>query len=407
MNLYRHFGLLRSPFEAVPDPRVYFAATSHNEVTATLEFALLARKSCTVVVGESGTGKSLLARRIAASASAEMAVLWVHGLGQPDDATEIQVFAPGALVPAQPIGLPAAVPLATWLRDPAHAVQPPYLVVDNADELPAHGWRDLLALLARDVLFCEPVRLALFGGPSLLKSLAQLELARLRRRIFRTCVLKPLSRSETSDYVRTRLALAGGSPAAVFAPNSLMHLHRLTGGNPGLVNQVCDNALLEAFSAGHSRVEPIDVVAAAKALIGAQDMPLVAAPSGISDVSANKALPRPAPSPAPARPASAGTPPEVAAARAARTTTTVTAVAQVTAAAPRSIPGPGPAQPKPQPARPVQAAPRAAPVAPTTVTSQRDVALHSLWNCEAQLDDALTVLRSRGQATRGQAVLST
>jgi hypothetical protein len=52
----------------------------------------------------------------------------------------------------------------------------------------------------------------------------------------------------------------------VFTPKALQRVHRVTGGNPRLINLVCDRALLTAFSANEQRVEPPIVDRAASVL---------------------------------------------------------------------------------------------------------------------------------------------
>ena len=279
MKPYQHFNLVRPPFEASPDPRVFFAAPSHGETLATLEYSVYANKTCTVVIGESGSGKSLLARLIAARAGRRTSVLWVHGIGQPNnDVTEVSVFSPGSLSASTPEPAVQQTTLAKWTRLRHRFPYPPLLIVDDADDLPKHGWRDIISLVSREVLFPRPVNLVLFGIPRLMNLIASPELTRLRRRVFRTCALRPLSCQQVGGYVDCRLAAAGalvGKPPVapdteIFSPEAIIQAHQLTKGNPGLISQVCDNAILEAFSAGRTRVTDADTIAAARAIVGAQ-----------------------------------------------------------------------------------------------------------------------------------------
>jgi hypothetical protein len=69
--------------------------------------------------------------------------------------------------------------------------------------------------------------------------------------------------------VACRLSAVGANRVQIFDSGAVAQIHRLTKGNPGLINQVCDNALLEAFSRGNKQVTAAEVLAAAHAIVGA------------------------------------------------------------------------------------------------------------------------------------------
>lgn len=259
MDAFEHFGFNKPPFDPMPDAEFLYEAPAHAEALATLQYAVFAGKGCCVVLGESGYGKTLLARIVAASAGAANSVYWVHGCGQPDNATRVSVYPPGRFDrkgggPA--VGettLGAETHVARFLPDP------PVLVVDCADELPLQGWRDVTAWLSTEIRFGRPASVLLFGLPRLLEALAAPELVRLQRRIFRVCRLEPLSPELTREYIRARSEAAGGEWRYVFSDATIAQIARLGQGNPALINQLCDNALLEAYGEGRDYVALADV----------------------------------------------------------------------------------------------------------------------------------------------------
>ena len=267
---FQHFQLKRPPFEAAPDPRAFCATEPHAEALATLEYALYSRKPCTVLVGESGTGKTLLARMMARTASLQATVLWLPGLGQPQTHSEIYIFPRGTLCGSDCNQPPLLANFSDWIREHSRSSPSTVLIVDNADCLPSHGWRDVLILLSREVLFSEPVRIGLFGLPGLLRRLAGPEMVQIRRRIFRTAVLQPLTRRDMCVYLNGRLVAAGGRLEDLFTSEALDQMHRLTRGIPACLNQLCENAMLEAMSAGRTRITAADILAAAHAVNGAR-----------------------------------------------------------------------------------------------------------------------------------------
>jgi tetratricopeptide (TPR) repeat protein len=73
--------------------------------------------------------------------------------------------------------------------------------------------------------------------------------------------LEPLSEVETAQYIRHRLQIACGHPS-LFTNKACALVHRLTRGNPRLINQVCEVALTYGF-AEQARVMTSKLVAQA------------------------------------------------------------------------------------------------------------------------------------------------
>jgi hypothetical protein len=150
---------------------------------------------------------------------------------------------------------------------PASRSEPPLLIVDCADELSALGWADVIAWFTNEISHPRPANVLLFGLPRLLDVLTAPELVRLQRRIFRACRLDPLTPELSRNYIRARIAMAGGDARRIFSDEIIERIARVAEGNPALINQLCDNALLEAFGEGHGAVTGTDVGNALHAML--------------------------------------------------------------------------------------------------------------------------------------------
>ena len=53
--------------------------------------------------------------------------------------------------------------------------------------------------------------------------------------------------SETTEYIMHRITVAGGNEP-VFTAEALQEIYNLTGGNPRLINLLCDQALVSGYS---------------------------------------------------------------------------------------------------------------------------------------------------------------
>ena len=130
------------------------------------------------------------------------------------------------------------------------------LLVDEAHTMPLRLFEEIRMLtnLADDR--APRVRLVLAGGPLLEERFTNPKLESFSQRLTARCYLEPFTCSETQQYVQARIGAAGGQARQVFPDEACEAVYRATCGVPRLVNQLCDHAMLLAYAAGQSRLEP-------------------------------------------------------------------------------------------------------------------------------------------------------
>jgi predicted nucleic acid-binding Zn-ribbon protein len=75
----------------------------------------------------------------------------------------------------------------------------------------------------------------------------------LAQRVFFSHILQHLTQSETSDYIAHRLKVAG-TEGPIFSVAAVQEVFRLSGGNPRLINILCDQALLSGYALDKKKI---------------------------------------------------------------------------------------------------------------------------------------------------------
>jgi type II secretory pathway predicted ATPase ExeA len=77
----------------------------------------------------------------------------------------------------------------------------------------------------------------------------------LAQRVFFSHIIQPLTQSETGDYIAHRLNVAG-TEEPIFTSAAVQEVFRLSGGNPRLINILCDQALLSGYASDTKTIGP-------------------------------------------------------------------------------------------------------------------------------------------------------
>ncbi len=254
------FRLSKRPFAAVPRVDQYYPAAAIEAARRTLGRCVQRAEGPGLVVGPSGTGKTLLCNLLAEQFRSQFHVVTLssgrlstrralfqailYGLGQPYrgmDEGELRLA------------------LTDYLATPAKSSAGMVLLVDEAHTLPLR-LLDEIRMITNLVCEGQPrTRLVLVGGPALEERFASPKLDSFSQRLVARCYLEAFSRPETEEYIASQLQRAGGRSGEIFSAEACRSVHQATDGVPRLVNHVCDHALVLAYAAGRPAIEPATV----------------------------------------------------------------------------------------------------------------------------------------------------
>lgn len=254
--MYRqHFGLKEHPFSLTPDTQFYFNSQSHREVLSTLLLALRHSEGFIKIVGEVGTGKTLLSRKLLASLGDNFITAYIPNPYLTPD--ELKWFL------AEEIGITYSPETPSYqllkeinlrLVELAQQKRQVVLIVDEAQAMPRETIEALRLLTNLETEKSKLLQVVLFGQPELDELLDRADLRQLKQRIVFAEYLQTIPKTSLGDYLAYRLSSAGYRGASLFSSTAISLLYKASGGVPRLINVIAHKALLAAYGQGAGRV---------------------------------------------------------------------------------------------------------------------------------------------------------
>ncbi len=272
----KFFGLRQEPFSIAPDPRYLYMSERHREALAHLLYGLRGGGGFVLLTGEIGAGKTTVCRCFLEQIPKRCNVAYIFN----PKLTVIELLR--TVCEEFRIPLDAERMRSDSVKeylDPinefllkTHAVgQNNVLIIDEAQNLSSEVLEQLRLLTNLETSERKLLQIILIGQPELRDMLARPELEQLAQRVIARYHLKALSESETGQYIRHRLGVAGLSGIVPFDRAARRRIHELSRGVPRRINLLCDRAMLGAYAEGRSRVDRETVDHAAAEVFGEVD----------------------------------------------------------------------------------------------------------------------------------------
>lgn len=273
MDYLDFYGLEQEPFSTAPVSKFYYNSAQHQRALVRLMYAVDTMKGLAVLIGELGTGKTTLARRMLDSLPEEeyeSALLVIIHSGITADWLLSRIARQLGVEDPAPEKLKLLNQLYSRLVELHEQGKKAVVLIDEAQMLHTREiMEEFRGLLNLEMPESKLITFVFFGLPEFEEYLHLDE--PLAQRVALKCKLDCFNYESTDGYITHRLRLAGAK-SQLFAPEASKLIHRYSRGIPRLINTICDNSLFEGYLLKKKMVEP-DLVQAVAMDLGLAPMP--------------------------------------------------------------------------------------------------------------------------------------
>ena len=248
MSYYRVLGLDKEPFSTSPDPTFFYQSEKHRSALANLLIEFRLKRGLSVVLGDIGTGKTTLGRKLVQMLKERDGFLF-HLILDPTYPSEDLFFS--SLIRTLGIGMTGPAPTLVDYREMLERFlfhkgiqdrQTVVLIIDEAHKLNALSLEALRILLNYETNEVKLLQLVLLGQIELLPMLNGMP--NLMDRISYRCTLKPFDLAETQRMIQFRLEEAGyRSRLPLFTDEAIETVYDRSAGYPRRIAMLCHRAL--------------------------------------------------------------------------------------------------------------------------------------------------------------------
>ena len=248
MSYYRALGFEKEPFSTSPDPEFFYSSREHERALTNVLIELRLKRGLSVVLGDVGTGKTTLSRKLVQDLRKREDCLFHIML---DPSFESRASFTHSLVKNFSIPVENPQPTLTEMREALERFlfqkgvveqKTVILIIDEAQKLDPMSMEVLRLLLNYETNQFKLLQLVLLGQTELLGSIQKIP--NFTDRVSFKTRLAPFDFEETKEMIFFRVEQAGYQARLdLFLEDGLKEIYQATQGYPRQVTMLCHKAL--------------------------------------------------------------------------------------------------------------------------------------------------------------------
>jgi len=243
-----HFKIKEFPFQLTPDSEYLYLGHSHARALSYMDYTTWNQEGFVVITGDVGTGKTILLKKFLEELTSNVVIAKIFQT-QLDEVEFLQsVLVEFGINPFNAKKVELMDMLNTFLIESFAQGKQTVLLVDDAQNLNKRVLEEIRMLSCLETNKEKMVHVILLGQPELNYTLESPELEQLLQRVRLRIRLMVFNDSETSKYIHHRLKVGGAPKKEIFKPDSIKLIYKYTGGNPRLINSLCDTCMACAYA---------------------------------------------------------------------------------------------------------------------------------------------------------------
>ena len=260
-----HFGLRRPPFKITPDTSLFFEGNQRGAALDALMYAISSGEGIIKVVGEVGSGKTMLCRMLEVRLSNDVDVIYIANPSlSPDNILHVIAHELHLDVNNEMSKVDVMQRIQAHLLKKHADNRQVVLFVEEAQSMPIETLEEIRLLSNLETDHNKLLQMVLFGQPELDEKLSQPHIRQLKERITQSFYLSPFPPDDTLQYLNFRLRAVGYKGPDIFNKKTAGVVKKYSDGLTRRINILADKSMLAAFSEGSHTVTSTHVKSAAQ-----------------------------------------------------------------------------------------------------------------------------------------------